>query len=118
MFIGHEKTGWRSAVIYTFVEQVRRHGKGPFAYFEWVIGKLIHDPAEEELPGLLPAAWLKAQGEPAMADDRGVALEREPRDLSRKCERCSVERLPPYALFDLRNEVSVVPTVSRSFSVA
>jgi len=59
MFIGHEKTGWRSAVIYTFVEQVRRHGKDPFAYFEWVFDKLMHNPAEEELPDLLPAAWLK-----------------------------------------------------------
>jgi hypothetical protein len=26
MFIGGEHTGWRSAVLYTFVEQVRRHG--------------------------------------------------------------------------------------------
>jgi transposase len=34
MFIGGEKTGRRSAVIYTFVEQVRRHGADPFAYFE------------------------------------------------------------------------------------
>lgn len=73
MFIGNEETGWRSAVIYTFVEQVRRHGKDPFAYFEWVFGKLMHNPAEEELPGLLPAAWLKAQAEPAVADDRAVA---------------------------------------------
>jgi hypothetical protein len=73
MFIGNEETGWRSAVIYTFVEQVRRHGKDPFAYFEWVFGKLMHNPAEEELPGLLPAAWLMAQGEPATADERAVA---------------------------------------------
>lgn len=73
MFIGHEETGWRSAVIYTFVEQVRRHGKNPFAYFEWVFGKLMHNPAEEELPSLLPAAWLKAQGQPDIADDRAVA---------------------------------------------
>lgn len=33
MFIGGEDTGWRSAVIYTFVEQVRVHGLDPFAYF-------------------------------------------------------------------------------------
>ena len=43
-------------MIYTFVKQVRRHGKDLFAYFEWVFGKLMHNPAEEELPGLLPAA--------------------------------------------------------------
>lgn len=73
MFIGHEKTGWRSAVIYTFVEQVRRHGKDPFAYFEWVFDKLMHDPPPGELPDLLPAAWIKAQGEPAKADDTAAA---------------------------------------------
>ena len=60
-------------MIYTLVEQVRRHGKDPFAYFEWVFGKLMHDPAPEELPGLLPAAWIKAQGAPATAEDTAVA---------------------------------------------
>ena len=73
MFIGNEKTGWRSAVIYTFVEQIRCHGKDPFAYFEWVFGKLMHDPAPEDLPDLLPATWLKAQGAPAMAEDTAAA---------------------------------------------
>jgi len=73
MFIGHEETGWRSAVIYTFVEQVRRHGKDPFAYFEWVFGKLMHDPSPDELPDLLPAAWLKAHGDPAIAEDTAAA---------------------------------------------
>ncbi|MFZ4765524.1 MAG: IS66 family transposase [Roseimicrobium sp.] len=73
MFIGREETGWRSAVIYTFVEQVRRHGMDPFAYFEWVFGKLMHNPAQEELQSLLPAAWLKAQADPAMPDDRAAA---------------------------------------------
>ncbi len=73
MFIGHEKTGWPSAVIYTFVEQIRCHGKDPFAYLEWVFGKLMHDPAPEDLPDLLPAAWLKAQGEPAIADNTAAA---------------------------------------------
>ena len=54
MFIGGEHTGWRSAVIYTFVEQVRRHGADPFAYFEWVFEKLMHDPPAEEHEALLP----------------------------------------------------------------
>jgi hypothetical protein len=93
MFIGHEKTGWRSAVIYTFVEQVRQHGKDPFAYSEWVFGKLMHDPAPEELPDLLPAAWMKAQGELAIADNTDATSEPELRDLSWICERGSVERL-------------------------
>jgi len=59
MFLDGEHTGWRSAVIYTFVEQVRRHGRDPFAYFEWVFGKLMHDPGPEEYEALLPANWIK-----------------------------------------------------------
>ena len=58
MFIGGEHTGWRSAVVYTFVEQIRRHGQDPHAYFEWVFEKLMHDPAPDEIPALLPAAWI------------------------------------------------------------
>ena len=63
LFIGSEDTGWRSAVIYTFVEQVRRHGRDPFAYFKWVFEKLMHDPADDELEALLPATWVAAQSE-------------------------------------------------------
>lgn len=61
MFIGGEHTGWRSAVIYTFVEQIRRHGADPFAYFEWVFGKLMHNPPAEELEQLLPIHWIEAR---------------------------------------------------------
>ncbi|MBN8458966.1 MAG: IS66 family transposase [Verrucomicrobia bacterium] len=61
MFIGGEHTGWRSAVIYTFVEQVRRHGADPFAYFEWVFEKLTHNPPPEQLAALLPCEWIKAR---------------------------------------------------------
>lgn len=34
----------------TFVEQVRRHGADPFAYFEWVFEKLMHHPPADHLP--------------------------------------------------------------------
>jgi hypothetical protein len=61
MFIGGEHTGWRSAVIYTFVEQVRRHGTDPFAYFEWVFEKLMHNPPSGQLEELLPAHWIKTR---------------------------------------------------------
>jgi len=65
MFIGAEDTGWRSAVIYTFVEQIRRHGLDPFAYFEWVFERLMHlpqvEPSKEELEPLLPAYWVATQ---------------------------------------------------------
>ena len=49
MFIGGEHAGWRSAVICTFVEQIRRHKADPFAYVEWVFVKLVHNPAPAEL---------------------------------------------------------------------
>jgi hypothetical protein len=65
MFIGGEHTGWRSAVIYTFVEHIRRHSADPFAYFEWVFGKLMHNPPAEELESLLPIHWIKARAEEA-----------------------------------------------------
>jgi hypothetical protein len=60
-FVGGEETGWRSAVIYTFVEQIRRHNLDPHAYLEWVLEKLIHNPAEDELEALLPVNWVAAQ---------------------------------------------------------
>ena len=33
----------------------------PFAYFEWVFEKLMHNPAPEELETLLPANWIKTR---------------------------------------------------------
>lgn len=65
LFIGREDTGWRSAVIYTFVEQIRRHGLDPFAYFEWVFEKLMAEPPEVQYEALLPEAWVVAQREAA-----------------------------------------------------
>ena len=61
MFFGGEHTGWRSAVIYTLVEQVRRNGADPFADFEWVFEKLMRHPAPEELEALMPANWIKTR---------------------------------------------------------
>ena len=40
-------------------EQVRRHGRDPFAYLEWVFGKLMLKPGPQEMEVLLPAEWLK-----------------------------------------------------------
>jgi len=73
MFIGHEGTGWRSAVIYTFVEQVRRHGLDPFAYFKWVFEKLMHNPSEAEFEALLPVNWIKSQRDPAVLEQGHAA---------------------------------------------
>lgn len=73
MFIGRKETGWRSAVIYTFVEQVRRHGFDPFAYFQWVFEKLMHDPSEGEFEALLPENWIKSQQDPIILNQSHAA---------------------------------------------
>ena len=52
--------------LYTFVEQVRRHGVDPFAYFEWVFEKLMHEPSEREFEALLPENWIKSQQGPTI----------------------------------------------------
>jgi hypothetical protein len=59
MFIGGEHTGQRSAIIFTFVEQVRRRGHDPRAYFEWVFDRLMREPEPENPQDLLPAAWIE-----------------------------------------------------------
>ena len=62
-----------SAVIYTFVEQIRRHGAAPSAYCEWVFEKLMHNPAPEEIEALLPADWIKARPTACQAIESRVA---------------------------------------------
>jgi len=64
MFIGGADTGWRSAVIYTFVEQVRRHGHDPFAYFKWVFERLPGMTNQDDFAPLLPCNWVAAQKKP------------------------------------------------------
>jgi len=61
MFIGGADTGWRSAVVYTFVEQVRRHGLDPFAYFKWVFERLPGMTNQDDFAPLLPCNWAAAQ---------------------------------------------------------
>jgi hypothetical protein len=55
--------GWRSAVIYTFVEQVRAHGADPYRYLEWVLGKLMRQthPSADQIDALLPIVWIRQQ---------------------------------------------------------
>ena len=59
MFIGGKHTGQRSAIVFTLVEQVRRRGHDPRAYFEWVFDLLMRDPKPENPRELLPAAWIE-----------------------------------------------------------
>jgi transposase len=63
MFVGGKDTGWRSAVVYTFVEQVRSHGADPFRYLEWLFTQLMHrpNPSGAQIDSLMPSVWLGQQ---------------------------------------------------------
>ena len=45
----------------TFLRKIDRHGADPFAYFEWVFEKLMHNPSSEQHEELLPAHWTKTR---------------------------------------------------------
>ena len=53
----------------TFVEQVRSQGADPYAYFEWVFEKLMHQKSQsaEQIDELLPTAWLQARDQSKIA---------------------------------------------------
>lgn len=61
LFIGREDTGWRSAVVYTFVENIRRAGRDPYAYLKWLFERLPGMTNQDDLRPLLPAVWLASQ---------------------------------------------------------
>ena len=63
MFVGGADTGWRSAVVYTFVEQVRGRGGDPFEYLKWVFGRLPGMTNQDDFAPLLPRNWIAAQRE-------------------------------------------------------
>ncbi len=58
-FIGREDTGWRSALIFTIIENVRILGYDPYEYLEWVFEKLPGKTNQDDLRPLLPKAWAK-----------------------------------------------------------
>lgn len=61
LFVGNEDTGWRSAVIYTLIENIRREGLDPFAYLQWVFEKIPHMTNRDDLREILPKAWVERQ---------------------------------------------------------
>ena len=63
MFIGADQAGWRSAVIYTMIENIRRAGKDPYAYLKWVFERLPSMTNQDDLHELTPQSWLAAQSE-------------------------------------------------------
>ena len=73
MFIGGADTGWRSAVIYTMVEQVRRHGRDPYAYLKWVFERLPGMTNQDDFAPLLPASWVAAEEAAEAAEKKAKA---------------------------------------------
>jgi transposase len=61
LFIGRESTGWRTAVVLTMVENIRRHGYSPRAYLQWVFERLPGMTNQDDLSQLLPDAWIAMQ---------------------------------------------------------
>ena len=48
-------------MVYTFVEQVRRHGLDPFGYFKWVFERLPGMTNQDDFAPLLPVNWVAEQ---------------------------------------------------------
>ena len=59
LFIGGAQTGWRSAVLYTMVENCKLQGKDPYAYFQWVFEKLPTMTNQDDMRKLTPAGWVE-----------------------------------------------------------
>lgn len=70
LFVGNEDTGWRSAVIYTLIENVRRENLDPFAYLQWVFEKIPLMTNRDDLRAILPKAWIERQRAQARANDQ------------------------------------------------
>ena len=61
LFIGGADTGWRSAILYTMVENIRRAGGDPFRYLKDVFTRLPAMTNQDDLRPLLPLNWLAEQ---------------------------------------------------------
>lgn len=61
LFIGRGTAGWRSAVIYTLIENIRSKGKDPYSYLKWVFEQIPAMSNQDDLRCLLPENWLNQQ---------------------------------------------------------
>jgi transposase len=59
LFIGGEDTGWRSAIIYTLIENCRTLGHDPYTYLKWVFEKIPSMTNQDNMRTLLPTNWIK-----------------------------------------------------------
>ena len=73
LFIGREEAGWRSAVLYTMIENIRSHGKDPYVYLKWVFEQIPSMTNQDDLRRLLPKAWLETQAQ-QIAEPPAVAV--------------------------------------------
>ena len=62
LFIGSAEAGWRSAVLYTIIENCRHHGLEPYAYLKHLIERLP-ECTNQEVSSLTPRAIKAAQKE-------------------------------------------------------
>jgi transposase len=60
LFIGHPDAGWRTAVIYTIIQNCRRYGINPQEYLTDVLQRLP-SMTTSQVPALLPSRWKSAQ---------------------------------------------------------
>ncbi len=63
LFIGDADTGWRSAVLYTLVENCRRLGLDPYAYLRDLLTRLPH-MTNRQIKDVTPQAWAQTQKNP------------------------------------------------------
>jgi transposase len=60
LFFGSEEAGQRSAVLYTLIENCRRHGVEPYTYLKDVLERLP-STTNQEVSQLTPLKWQKAR---------------------------------------------------------
>jgi len=65
LFFGDANAGQRSAIIYTIIENCRRHGLDPYAYLRDVLTKLPK-LTNRQIGDLTPAAYAKALQKPEL----------------------------------------------------
>jgi hypothetical protein len=63
LFFGSEEAGQRSAVIYTLIENCRRHGVEPYTYLKDVLERLPNT-TNHTVGQLTPQNWKKVRQQP------------------------------------------------------
>ena len=58
LFIDREDTGQRTAIVLTFVENIRRHDYCPREYLQWVYERIPRMTNQDDLNALMPEAWI------------------------------------------------------------